>query len=708
MKKSALKNFNLNIQNENYSVSYCIILTLFFFFVSVSLTADIVVPYSNKRIITKQNQITGFVCVSPNDSTSCPLKTKILTWHEGSDLHLYWKAEIDENFREGKFAKQDHWVEADYLSAQIVTDVTNYYAYMYFAFPLGSKYDGIRESDLDYDSDWNSTYDYKNDISDSLWICHMIIPFEDLRFFGKPPYRWKIILSRWLCFENEFYSVPYVTLNMDKDYFRRAENLLIKNKIKKSKNYRIHPYFIQKYDLKNSSSDFDFENFGLDFSFDPNFATKLKFSLNPDYSDVPMDSEEDIYNLRYPPTFPENRYFFIEDMDVFGVNNHAGETIFYSRNIMQPQYAFKITGDSEKFSYGFLSAKDKKVTDNGVTTNDDDFYNLAAYNVKHNKYKLQFTFLNKMNRNYHNEILHFASEWEILARHNLWSSLNFSFRDKNTDVKSGYYTIFGYNGHKKDLGWSVYLSRINEDFYADMGWIHKRDIFQINFDIWNEYEYNDNIIKNFGWYIWGHRESENIKSDLLNQYSGINMWINTRPRFDVWTNFRLGREGYKEDSYDWYRMSAGISWEYFDWLEIDLDYGRWNTLVYELENTYKSDGIDFEVSLDLSRYTSLKFEVSKRIYYNYPDSSKLDNNYLICNSKLEINLSNDLSLTNGLRFNNYEHEDQTQHIGFFSNLCWQFKPESNIYLGYKLSTDEIDNRFNSNYEIFYFKITYLF
>ena len=52
-----------------------------------------------------------------------------------------------------------------------------------------------------------------------------------------------------------------------------------------------------------------------------------------------------------------------------------------------------------------------------------------------------------------------------------------------------------------------------------------------------------------------------------------------------------------------------------------------------------------------------------------------------------------------LRFNNYESGNQTMYIGFFSNFRWEFKPECNLYLGYKTAHNEIDKKFETDYKL---------
>jgi hypothetical protein len=325
-------------------IKYFKTVILFMIFTGVILNA-ITIPYSQTELKTESNHISDFVRISPDDSLSIPLQTDVWFWRDKENLFVLWEAEINENFEKGRFATTDEWVECDFLRIQIITDINNYYAYMFCSFPLGNKYDGIRNSNLNFEYDWNSNYEYENIISDDLWKSTMSIPLKDLRFYGKPPYKWKIILTRYFEKANDFYSFPYGKIDMGKDYFRTAYDITINEELSQNKNYRITPYFIKKYDLMEETGSFDPENIGLDFSYNPTSATKVKLSINPDFSDVPLDTEEDNFNVLYAPSFEENRYFFIEDLDVFGVSSN----LFYTRHIMQPQYAVKLTGNSEKF-----------------------------------------------------------------------------------------------------------------------------------------------------------------------------------------------------------------------------------------------------------------------------------------------------------------------------------------------------------------------
>ncbi|MDO9576482.1 MAG: hypothetical protein Q7J16_01220, partial [Candidatus Cloacimonadales bacterium] len=195
-----------------------ILIGLLYTFIGILFSLEI--PFSTNPHKTETNHISGFVRVSPPDSTLCPLNTDAWLWYDDKNLFVLFESEIDENFCEGKHAAYDGAASADYVRLQLITDVQNYFAYGYFAYPLGSKYDFIRNSELESDKNWNSRYNYTTEISDSLWKVIFKIPFSDLRHSKSGPYNWKIVLTRYLKKSRETFNVPFVITKMGNDYFR--------------------------------------------------------------------------------------------------------------------------------------------------------------------------------------------------------------------------------------------------------------------------------------------------------------------------------------------------------------------------------------------------------------------------------------------------------------------------------------------------------
>ena len=59
-------------------------------------------------------------------------------------------------------------------------------------------------------------------------------------------------------------------------------------------------------------------------------------------------------NQRFPIFFEEKRPFFLEGKEIFD----APLQPFYSRTIVDPDFAVKLTGKIQKYTFGFLAASD--------------------------------------------------------------------------------------------------------------------------------------------------------------------------------------------------------------------------------------------------------------------------------------------------------------------------------------------------------------
>ncbi len=658
------------------------------------------IPFSETVLKSERNHLSNFVKIYPADSLIIPMKTDVWLWRDKENLKLYFEAEINDNFNKGKLAKRDEWVECDFMRVQIITDITDCYAYMFSIFPLGNKDDGIRQPDLNINSEWDSNYTYENNISDTIWSSSVTIPFKDLRFYGSPPYKWKIILTRYFQNEDEYYSIPFGTVDMGKDYFRTAYDITIKDDISNKKNYRITPYFTKKYDLRKKS--FGSENIGLDFSFNPASSAKMKISINPDFTDIPIDEVEDNFNVRYSPSYSENRYFFIEDLDVFGTENR----LFYSRHIRQPQYAVKFTGNSKKFSYGFLSAMDKKITEGDELLNNDDFFNILAFKSKRQNLSVQITLLNRMNKNYHNEVFVLNPVWEFIPNNSIWFESDLSLI-KKSNTKKGYFLSTGYNGKKGNIDWSASIYKCSKNYSADTGLLYRTDFSRFKGNINYKKEINNEILKSFGSNIRFNRNNESDNS-LYRQDAGFGFWTSFKQKFNINADINSGQENFEGIIRNFNSIYISFSYWKYSLMNFQITYGINKTLVYSLNDIYRARDLNIRFWGDIGTKLSYNIFVQQNKYFDFPTESNADDQYRIINTDLTINFSNYFSLTNGLRYNDYESLYSSSYLGFFSNLRFEFKENCNIYLGYKTAQDEIEKEFITDYEQIFTKISYNF
>lgn len=267
-------------------------------------------PFSNQLIKSDSNHISNFIRVSPNDKIESPLGIDVWLWHNQKTIFVYWEVEIDSNFVEGNFNQKDLPPKSDELRMQIITNYLDNSAYTFWATPKSNSIDAIRLPNMQFDMNWNSNYTYKSKVTDTLWVVLTEIPFNDLRFATKSPYEWKVILTRLNIREDELYSYPNVTIEMQNKYFSQAADILIEGTIETGRSDFWRTYFVKYYDLISQTQSFDPKYMGIDYMHRASSTASIKATYNPDFSDVPLDSEIDNYNSINPTYFPVYRYFF--------------------------------------------------------------------------------------------------------------------------------------------------------------------------------------------------------------------------------------------------------------------------------------------------------------------------------------------------------------------------------------------------------------
>jgi hypothetical protein len=97
---------------------------------------------------------------------------------------------------------------------------------------------------------------------------------------------------------------------------------------------------------------------GGDIRWGINQDTYLNATINPDFSQVEADVAQLNVNNTYSLYYPEKREFFLEGSDYF----NTPASLVHSRNIVSPDFGFKLTGKHDVHSYGLFFTND-------VTTN---------------------------------------------------------------------------------------------------------------------------------------------------------------------------------------------------------------------------------------------------------------------------------------------------------------------------------------------------
>lgn len=194
------------------------------------------------------------------------------------------------------------------------------------------------------DITWNAVWKSKAVLTEHGWSLEMRIPFTQLRFPEIPVQEWKINFKRQVrrrrqnSFWNEVKPQVFGELT-------QSGNVLGIENIKSPLRLSLSPYttgYVENYyNEQNGQQEWRFRpRFGMDLKYGLSESFTLDATLVPDFGQAVSDRL--ILNLSpFEVRYNENRPFFLEGMDLFGLGD-----VFYTRRIGDRTYKGEYVVDS--------------------------------------------------------------------------------------------------------------------------------------------------------------------------------------------------------------------------------------------------------------------------------------------------------------------------------------------------------------------------
>jgi hypothetical protein len=306
-----------------------------------------------------------FYQTSPGDNIAASKPTEVYMVYDEKHLYIAFKCWDEKDKIRATVAKRDDVFGEDNVRVWLDTYNDQRRAYVLGFNPLGIQADGIYTEGRGADFSVDIVMESKGVIEDWGWSVEVKIPFKSLRYTAGKGKMWGFNVARnidrlndefnqWLPddrnisgflikhgkitgldeikYERTLEIVPSVTFSETGQRFRAREaaagrfvNQPIKNDIGVTLKYTVTP------------------NITLDAA------------INPDFAEIEADAPVVTANQRFPIFFQEKRPFFLEGAEIF----QSPLQVFYSRTIIDPDVAAKLTGKTGKTSFGFLAASDK-------------------------------------------------------------------------------------------------------------------------------------------------------------------------------------------------------------------------------------------------------------------------------------------------------------------------------------------------------------
>jgi len=312
-------------------------------------------------------RLTGFTQFLPVDGRPAADSTVVLVWYSSRAIYIGILAYEAHGAVHATLADRDRIASDDWVQIFLDTFDDRRQAYVFGVNPLGVQSDGIlsegvqaRTSESVRDTvDLSTDYRYESRGRVTAWgyEVELRIPLKSLRFQSRREQRWGINIVRQV--QHSGYQDTWAPARRaSASFLAQSGTLDGLTDLTRGHALDLNPELTSRVDGAPDPS-------GWNYSAEsPQVGGNLRYALTPDltagatvkpdFSQIESDAPQLVYDPRDALYYPEKRPFFLEGLEQFSTPNQ----LIYTRRILQPLTAVKLTGKLGGADIGFLSAVD--------------------------------------------------------------------------------------------------------------------------------------------------------------------------------------------------------------------------------------------------------------------------------------------------------------------------------------------------------------
>ncbi len=314
--------------------------------------------------------LTGFSEYQPADQRPAPDSTEVLVWYSKTAIYFGIRAYERHSPVRATLADRDKISADDNVEIHLDTFREGTRAFVFIVNPFGVQGDGTKnesggfipgsnvspgQTDLSADFIWQS----KGILTDFGYQVEIRIPFSSIRYPDARDHRWGIQIDRHV--QHSGYEETWTpALKGAASFIAQEGELRGIAGITHGQLLELNPELTST--ITGAPSGSDSTKWG--YSSKPTLGGNIRWgigsnfvlngTIKPDFSQVEADATQIAADERFALFYPEKRPFFVEGSDLFNVPN----TMIYTRQIVQPAAAVKLTGTLGRNDIAVLSALD--------------------------------------------------------------------------------------------------------------------------------------------------------------------------------------------------------------------------------------------------------------------------------------------------------------------------------------------------------------
>ena len=321
--------------------------------------------------------LTGFSQYRPVDGAPAEENTEILIWYSATAIHFGIRAFEPHGDVNSTLADRDKIENDDHVQILLDTFDDGRTATVFGVNPLGVQSDGsrvdqgarrssfIRRGSSDpVDLSPDFLYESKGRLTDYGYEVEMRIPFKSLSFQSDPIQSWGINVIRRVQHSGREQTWTPVQQGQA-SFLAQGGTLLDLGGFDRGLVLDFNPVVTAAVEGAPATAGWDYDGSTPEVGGNVRWGVTSNLTLNgtanPDFSQVEADAGQTQFDPRSAVFFPEKRPFFLEGSDNFQTPNR----LIYTRSIVSPHGAAKLTGKVSGTELAYLSAVDSDLEGTG-------------------------------------------------------------------------------------------------------------------------------------------------------------------------------------------------------------------------------------------------------------------------------------------------------------------------------------------------------
>jgi hypothetical protein len=313
--------------------------------------------------------LTGFSVYQPVDNQPAPDSTEVLVWYSRDAIHFGIRAFEPHGLVNASLSDRDRVGSDDNVEIHLDTFGERNRALVFIVNALGVQADGTKsegggfipgsnvmpgQNDLSADFQWES----RGRLTDFGYEVEVRIPFRSIRYSTGRTQDWGLQVNRRVQ-HNGYEQTWTPAVRANASFIAQSGWLRGLTDMHHGQVVELTPELTQTTVGSSGATPGDWRYVNerqlggnVRWTLGSNFVVNA--TVKPDFSQVEADAAQIAADQRFALFYPERRPFFVESSDQFNVPN----TLVYTRRIVQPDAAVKLTGKLGQTDVAVLSARD--------------------------------------------------------------------------------------------------------------------------------------------------------------------------------------------------------------------------------------------------------------------------------------------------------------------------------------------------------------